>query len=161
MSYVLPDEPRGAIRPELAVSAVWPLLTLMLVGPLAGFVWLAFNSWALGCRQAPWHTAVAAVLIPGIGLSVYLLGAVTHSAGLAADDARFAFRLSLIAVQSAALGLAFWIMWNQDEAEEWRRTYGPPPGNGVMLFAGLMAVRILAGAQLPAEVRIFAFWTGI
>ncbi|MEM6663979.1 MAG: hypothetical protein AAF666_17595, partial [Pseudomonadota bacterium] len=67
MSYALPDEPKGAVRPDLAVSALWPLLTLMLVGPFLGFAWIAFNSWALGCRHAARHTVIASLTVPAIG----------------------------------------------------------------------------------------------
>jgi len=162
VSYALPDEPRGAIRPELAVSALWPLLTLMLVGPLAGFVWLAFNSWALGCRHAVRHSVIAVVMIPATGLSVHGLAFVAQAwlEPAVPDHAVLALKLGLIAVQTIALGLAFWIMWNQDEAEQWRKTFGPEIGNGARLFAPLFIARIFLGGHVPAQVHIFAFWTG-
>ncbi len=163
MSYVLPDEPRGAVRPELAVSAIWPLLALMLVGPLAGFVWLAFNSWALGCRHAVRHTVIAAAMVPAVGLSVYGVAHIAHTwiDPVAPDRALLFTRLGLIAVQTIAMGLAFWIMWNQNEAEEWRKTFGPALGAGARLFLPLFLARIFLGHMVPAQLYIFAFWTGV
>lgn len=162
MSYVLPDEPRGAIRPELAVSPLWPLLTLMLVGPLVGFVWLAFNSWALGCRQARRHTLIAVIMIPSIGLAS--VGSVVVAdlwlSETAPENLTLVVRLCLVVIQSIGLGLAFWMMWDQDDAEAWRKTYGEPLGNGARLFFILFVLRILLGGSLPATVRVFAFWTG-
>jgi len=162
VSYALPDEPRGAIRPDLAVSALWPLLTLMLVGPLAGFVWLAFNSWALGCRHAVRHTVIAAIMVPVTGLAVFAIAASIPLwiEPLAPDSVRLIARLLLIAVQTVAMGLAFWMMWNQDEAEQWRKTFGPAIGNGAKLFAPLFIARIFLGDELPRIAQIFAFWTG-
>ena len=161
MSYVLPDEPQGAIRPGLAVSALWPLLTLMIVGPLAGFVWLAFNSWALGCRRAVRHSAIAAFAIPIIG--ILALGAVSLADVLAdgawAARAGMIARLALIAVHALALLLAFWIMVDQDGAEQWRRTFGQPLATGWQMFVVLVVVRILAEELIPGPIAIFAFWT--
>ena len=162
MSYALPDEPRGAVRPDLAVAALWPLLTLMLVGPLAGFAWIAFNSWALGCRHAIRHTVIALAVVPFVGVSVMAVGAAGQSlsGGALAEDATLVARLLLVAVHAVALALAFWIMIDQDEAEQWRKTFGPPLGSGAKVFVPLLIARILAGHLLPGWFRIFAFWTG-
>ena len=161
MTYALPDEPRGAIRPDLAVSALWPLLTLMLIGPLAGFAWLAFNSWALGCRHALRHTLIALVMVPGIGVATLALAAFGGLSGLFPGNESLAVRLSLIAVQAIALGLAFWIMWDQDDAEQWRKTFGEPIGNGAKLFFPLLIARVFLGSKLPALAQVFVLWVGL
>ena len=155
MTYVLPDEPRGAVRPELAVSTVWPLLALMLVGPFAGFVWLAFNSWALGSRHASRDTVAAIAAVPMIGLLVLAISA------LSPEDPDLTQRLMLIAVNAGALCLAFWIMMGQDDAEQWRRTFGPRIGNGAPLFFGLFALRLIAGSVVPPVVAPFVLWAAV
>jgi hypothetical protein len=159
---VLPDEPRGAIRPDLAVSALWPLLTLMLIGPLAGFAWLAFNSWALGCRHAARHAVIALVAVPMVGISVIAIAQIGQSLpdGVLADNSTLIARLSLIVVHASALVLAFWIMIDQDEAEQWRKTFGPPMSNGAKLFVPLLIVRVFAGHLLPGWLGQFVVWTG-
>lgn len=162
MTYTLPDEPQQGVRPDLAVGALWPLLTLMLVGPLAGFAWLAFNSWALGCRLAVRHTTVAVVGVATTGGLVISAGVLETALadGAWADDASLIARLLLIAVHGMALALAFWIMLEQDAAEQWRRTFGPPLANGALAFVPLVIVRFVAGPHAPAMVQQFAFWTG-
>ena len=149
-------------RADLAVAALWPLLTLMLVGPLAGFAWLAFNSWVLGCRHAIRHTVIALLAVPMVGFSVIVIAIVGQSLpeGALADNATLIARLSMIAVHGVALGLAFWIMMDQDEAEQWRKTFGPPMGKGAKLFIPLVIARFLAGHLMPGWFRLFAFWTG-
>lgn len=149
MSYVLPDEPRTAVRPELAVSALWPLLSLMMVGPLVGFAWLAFNSWALGCRQALRHTVVAVVAVLVTGLLVLLVR--TVEPGLVQ-------RLLLILIHAAALCLAYWMMIGQDDAEQWRRTFGPGLGPGWLPLVVLLVLRVVGGPFVPGTAAAFALW---
>ncbi len=160
MSYTLPDEPVGAVRPDLAVGAVWPLLTLMLVGPFFGFVWLAFNAWALGSRHALRHTIFAGVAIPAVGILIVLSALLPG--GLAGtsleDNGQLVMRLTLIAIQAAALGIAFWMMMQQDNAEEWRKTFGPPLSSGVTIFLPLLIGRLFLGHLVPDWIQIFVFW---
>lgn len=149
MNYVLPDEPRGAVRPALAVSALWPLVTLMVVGPLVGFAWLAFNSWALGCRHAGRHTAMAVVAVVVAG--VLMLAIARLDGGLVP-------RLLQILVHAAALCLAYWMMISQDDAEQWRKTFGPPLGNGLPPFVALLVLRLLGGPFVPETLAAFSLW---
>lgn len=155
MSYTLPDEPRGAIRPELAVNPIWPLLTLMLIGPLPGFAWLGFNSLALGCRRAGLHLALAAGAIVLVPLAVVALVPATLGEG-----STLAFRLALIVVQGTALLLALWLMMDQADAEDWRRTHGPAIGNGARAFFPLLVFYLLLGNMVPGNLRIWFFWVG-
>lgn len=163
MSYVLPDEPRVGFRPELAVNSFWPLLALMLVGPLVGFVWLAFNAWALGSRHAVQHTVLAIVAVPIIGMATFALlaSSANEMALFGEDSGALTIRLSLIAVQTAGLGAAFWMMWQQDDAEQWRKTFGEPLGNGAKVFFPLFLARLFLGHHLPGGVQLFAFWVGV
>ena len=157
MSYALPDEPQGAVRPDLAVSTLWPLLTVMLVGPLAGFAWLAFNSWALGYRNAMRHTVIAAITVPATGVLTILIVLVSAS-GLMPGHESLGAKLGMIALQGGALVLAFWIMWEQDDAEQWRKTFGAPLRNGMPLFFVLFGARLFFGSQLPFLVQCFVIW---
>ena len=160
MTYVLPDEPRGAIRPDLAVAPLWPLLTLMIVGPMAGFAWLAFNSWALGSRHAVRHTIIAAAMVPLLGISTIVIAASAKVflVPVIPDYAILATRLMLISLQALALVLAFWVMWDQSDAEEWRNTFGQPLSNGAKPFVVLLIARLFLGGYLPVWVQVFAFW---
>ena len=157
MSYVLPDEPKGAIRPDLAVSALWPFLALMFIGPLPGFAWLAFNSWALGCRHAIRHTVIALISVPALGIAATLtLDAADVFAGAEAID--MINRLLLVVIQAGGLVLAFWIMWDQNDAEEWRKMFGQRPRNGIAVFVVLLSCRIFLATAVPTWVYLFAFW---
>lgn len=157
MSYALPDEPRGAVRPDLAVAPIWPLLTLMIAGPLAGFAWLAFNSWALGCRVAWRHTVIGVLAVPALGVSTILIAALMETAMFGADTSLVA-RLLLVFAQSAAMLLAFWIVWDQSDAEEWRKTFGDALANGAPVFVVLLLIRIFLAPYVPIWAYIFVFW---
>jgi len=108
------------------------------------------------------HTVIAAVMIPATGLAVYAIAFVAQTwiEPVAPGHDLLVTRLALIAVQTLAMGLAFWIMWNQDEAEQWRKTFGPALGNGARLFVPLFVARLLLGHKVPTVLYIFAFWTG-
>lgn len=157
MTYALPDEPRGAVRPDLAVGAVWPLLTLMIVGPLIGFAWLAFNSWALGCRHARRHTVIAVLTVPALGLATILIASLAKFVA-PPDHVDLVARLMLVLTQSMALVLAFWMMWDQTDAEEWRKTFGEPLRNGALAFLAFLVMRILIAGKVPVLIYVFAFW---
>ncbi len=163
MSYRLPDEPRAALHPGLATRTLWPMLTLLVVGPLPGFAWLAVNSWALGCREAWRHTALAVLGTALVPLGALAIGWVAAAAfpGLFGEWARLAHRLALIALHGGALALGLWIMIDQDYAEAWRARFGPPLANGAGLFLAFLAGAILLGGRMPDWLRLLATWAAV
>lgn len=142
MSYVLPDEPRGALRLNLAVDGVWPLLGLMLLGPTPGLAWMAFNSWALGCRRALAHTfAVIGALLAYLFISLFMLSRYQDLLGpLVGERSWLVASLILVGLQAALLALAYWLVLAQQDARDWRITYGEAPRNGLLGLVGFFLV---------------------
>lgn len=161
--YVIPDEPQGAVRPDLAVRPLWPFLAMMISGPLPGFAWLAFNAWALGCRDAMRLTLMAALAYlaaKGLVLWIYFapdaaLGFLDAS-GMTSD---LALKLALIGCAGTAMGLAYWIALGQSHNEEYRETYGPALADGGKALVLLILVNFLALGRLPVEVAILWRWS--
>jgi hypothetical protein len=161
--YVIPDEPRGAIRPNLAVRSIWPFLAMMISGPLPGFAWLAFNAWALGCRDAARLTvtcALAYLAAKGMVLWIYLFPdpaqRVLDAAGLGSG---LALKLLLIGCAGTAMGLAYFIARGQSHNEEFRSVYGPPLAEGGRVLVLLILVNFFGLRHLPVEVALLWRWT--
>jgi hypothetical protein len=161
--YVIPDEPRGAVRPDLAVRALWPFLVLMISGPLPGFAWFAFNAWALGCRDAARQCGAAALgyllakaMIVWLAMAPASFAALAGSLGL---PTMLAVKLMLIACAGGAMALAYAISRRQSHNEEYREVYGPELADGRKVFFLLLLFTFFGLSRMPSEVALLWHWT--
>lgn len=152
MTYTLPDDPRPSALARRASDSRWPMLTLMLAGPIPGFVWLSLNAHALGCSDAWRQTVLAAATAVALKLAAiavllgYADGALTPFFG---DWTRLGVRLTLLALVAVQLAVALWMGMRQARAEQLRGLYGPPLGNGAGVFAAALGITFLAVPQVP------------
>ena len=160
MSYSLPDEPRLGIRGNPAVDGIWPLLAVMLTGPLLGFIWLSFNAWALGCRNALGQTlaALAALIVYVLSVLLFFIRYPAILGPIAGDKAWLVASLMLVVVQALLLALAYWMVLAQRDARDWQVTYGQAPRNGLLPLLGLFALGWYARAQYGLLVVFGIGW---
>lgn len=161
MTYALPDDPRPGPLTRRACGHIWPALTLMLAGPLMGFVWLAVNAHALGCRNAWRQSALAFGVFAGakLGAVALLMGWTGGALGGvfgAWDD--LAVRLGMLVLVGAQLALALWMMMAQARAENLRGHFGPPLAKGAGVFAGCVVLGFVVVPRAPGVVQFLFGW---
>lgn len=146
-SYRIVDEPEPGQLARWSVDPLWPMLALMLGGTLIGWLWFAFNAFALGSATR-WRELAL------VGASVAVTGAVAlgilFGVGAGVLDVRQAAYLA-IALPVAKLGFGYAVHLRQTASCELFRYFGGTLRSGwpVLIASFLFGRRLLAQIESP------------
>jgi hypothetical protein len=149
--YVLPDEPTGSGFVRLAVQPLWPLLSVMLVGPWLSWPWFWLNAVALGAPDRLRTGAAVAAGFAGSAAMVVAIGMLVDSGvpeGLVPYLA--------IAITVWKLGVSYLLHHWQSRTVEVHQLYGGKLASGsmVLLLAWFLSDRVSSSLSESALLSV-------
>lgn len=151
-AYRIADEPDSGALAGLAVSPLWPFISVMFCGAWLSWGWFVVNAFAVG---SPTRWRESLLVIGGLTGSVLLLAAIVmadRSGLIAADYLKYLF-LSLVVWK---LGVTYALYSLQSHTIELFEYYGGRLRNGliVVVAAYLLAVPAMIAKALPSYAWI-------
>jgi len=149
ITYRLVDEPRPGGLSHLVVSALWPLLALMLAGAWAGWAWLVFNSVAMGSATMRKEVFYAVAGILGSCLIALGLGWLLANNLVGREGMRY-----LVVVPTVwKLYCGMRIYYTQSDSQQLFEYVGGHTRNGLFVLIALVFV----GFQLRSKLTDLFF----